>query len=155
METEPRNAIVLVACAAEKQTQRARAKELYTSDLFKKSRAYAEYLVESGQAKAWYILSAKHGFLDPDKEIDPYDECLDSRTAEGRRAWSAGVWFDMAKRLKPQPAALIFLAGENYRKTLAVVAEKVYMAVEVPMKGLGIGEQKAWLKAALIKAPSA
>uniref|UniRef100_UPI0038B36EF6 DUF6884 domain-containing protein n=1 Tax=Agromyces humi TaxID=1766800 RepID=UPI0038B36EF6 len=48
--------IGLVGCAAQKLRRPAPARDLYVSQLFRKSSAYVEW-----NCDAWFILSAKHG----------------------------------------------------------------------------------------------
>src|SRR5690606_13413659 len=61
MPNEPRT-IALVSCVSSKEPHAAPARDLYTSALFRKARAYAER-----NADAWYILSAKYGLVDPNR----------------------------------------------------------------------------------------
>ena len=64
--------IGLVSCVKTKRDEPAVPKDLYASPYFEKMRAYAEQYHDD-----WWILSAKHGLLDPDGEpINPYDETL-------------------------------------------------------------------------------
>lgn len=125
--------IVLVACSAQKLGHAAAAKDLYVGDLFKKARAYAEQLGGS-----WLILSAKHGLINPERVIEPYDECLADKTSAQRDKWTEMVrkqWWNGAHR------PVIVLAGAAYREWLEGIEH------EAPMAGMGIGQQKAWLKA--------
>jgi len=64
--------IGLVSCVKTKREEPATPKNLYTSDYFNKMQAYAEQYHDD-----WWILSVKHGLLDPDGDpIEPYDETL-------------------------------------------------------------------------------
>lgn len=145
MANTPTGRFILVACAASKVESPAAAKDLYVSDLFTKSRAWAEREVREGRADGWFILSAKHGLLTPDEVIAPYDEKLTDKPRDEREAWGRGVVIALSA-LAPNGALLVFLAGEAYRKP---IAPYIGVPIEVPMAGLGIGEQKAWLKGAL------
>jgi hypothetical protein len=138
--------IVFVACSATKLTQAAPAKDLYTSDLFKKSRAYAEALIAAGEADAWAILSAKHGIVAPDTVIEPYDQKLTDAGHHARAMWDLLV-LDQLDDLAP--THLIALAGRAYRTPLNVYRLGGHK-MTTPMEGLGIGQQKAWLKAAIV-----
>jgi hypothetical protein len=111
------------------------AADLYISDLFKKARTYAE------RRGRWFILSALHGLLDPTAVIAPYDVTLKKMSAAKRREWGRRVRDQMeTEGLIGLP--LVALAGEDYVKPLLAAG----LIVEQPMKGLGIGEQKQWLK---------
>lgn len=126
--------LVLVACSGQKLDHAAEAQDLYVGDLFKKSRAWAERF-----GWCWYILSAKHGVLPPGKVIKPYDLTLNDMTPHELAAWSRMV----GDHLLPGRRTVI-LAGERYR-----LWAKHRPDVDVPMAGLRIGQQKAWLKAQL------
>ena len=81
-----RSRVILLGCVKQKRERRAPAKDLYVSALWRGRRAYAE---ASGQA--WLILSAKHGLLDPDQTVAPYDVALARLDAGGRRRWGERV----------------------------------------------------------------
>lgn len=133
-------AIYLVSCVAQKAPTRQRAADLYRSDWFRKARAY----VESTGCR-WFILSAEHGLLLPDTRIDPYDTMLAVMGARGRREWGARVAAQLDTALgAASQGRIVFLAGRHYRTPLLAYAAD---RARVPMEGLGIGQQKAWLAA--------
>lgn len=132
--------IFLVSCVARKAATRERAADLYRSDWFSKARAY----VESTGCR-WFILSAEHGLLHPDRRLDPYDATLAAIGARGRRAWGARVVAQLDTALGAAfRGRIVFLAGRHYRAPLLAYAAD---RARVPMAGLGIGQQKAWLAA--------
>lgn len=61
--------MILVQCVKSKKRHPAKAKNLYDSVYWDALREYAE--ASDGE---WMILSAKHGLLDPETVIKPYDE---------------------------------------------------------------------------------
>lgn len=63
--------IALVSRVKSKRAAASPARELYTSQLFRGLRAYAE-----AHADARHILSAEHGVLRPDDVIAPYERTL-------------------------------------------------------------------------------
>jgi hypothetical protein len=130
----------LVACAGQKLQHPAPARELYVSQLFRKASAYAE-----ASCDRWYILSAKHGLLDPDDVLEPYDLRLGTPAAPPVREWAAKVRGQLEAELAGLDVTLIVLAGEQYRTAL----QGSPWPYEVPMKGLGIGRQLGWLTAQL------
>lgn len=137
--------IALVACAKQKLPVSARARDLYTSDLFTKSRD----LVEASGYDTWYILSAKWGMLDPKCWVGPYDESLQAMTAQERALWGRRVCGHMSQTLSENFGAahtVDIYAGELYRQDLVPWLQYHHVTVNIPMAGLGIGEQKAWLK---------
>ena len=126
----------LVACVGQKQPAPARARDLYQSDWFKKARAYVE-----AKGGRWFILSALHGLVPPALVIEPYNLALADRRAADRRAWGARVAAQLAATIGAR-TPVVFLAGRFYREPLADWAGD---RASVPMEGLGIGAQKAWL----------
>lgn len=135
--------LTLVACSAGKARRECAAADLYTSDLFRKSRAYAEQL-----GGPWRILSAAHHLVKPDARLRPYDRRLDQLTPADRRQWASLV----ANLVRVQGFAgrrVVMLAGDLYRRDLTPLLEALDCAVEAPMAGLGIGLQKQWLARAL------
>ena len=77
--------------------------------------------------------------------IEPYEQTLNKTPIAARRAWAVDVFRDLEKRL-PSDATVVILAGERYREFLIDDLERRGHRVEVPMAGLGIGQQLAWLK---------
>lgn len=136
------DAIYLVSCVSVKAATPRRASDLYQSDWFKKARAYVE-----ATGCRWFILSAEHGLLRPGARIAPYDTTLAAIGANGRREWGKRVAMQLDRAIGRRfSGSLIFLAGENYRTPLLDYAGQ---RAAVPMQGLGIGQQKAWLAAQL------
>ncbi|WP_200952103.1 DUF6884 domain-containing protein [Arthrobacter sp. Soil736] len=136
-------AIGLVGCASQKLTRPAPARELYVSQLFRKASAYAELTCDR-----WYVLSAKHGVVHPDEILEPYDMRLGTnhRTTPPIHPWAARVRDQMAVEFAGiENVKLIALAGEQYRTVLL----NSQWPSEVPMHGLGIGQQLGWLTAQL------
>jgi hypothetical protein len=137
--------VYLVACVSQKLDRRARAADLYRSDWFRKARAYVETT-----GAPWYILSAAHGLVRPDKRLDPYDVTLRALTAAERRLWGERTVAQLRRALGPgHLGPIIFLAGRLYREPLlGFVGDRAVL----PMAGLGIGQQKAWLAAQIADA---
>lgn len=135
--------IVLISCSSKKLPHKARARDLYCSPLFNLSYKYATSI----NPDEIYILSAKHGLLDPSKEIEPYDVSLISMPAAEIREWAARVLEDLRKKSNPEKDNFIFFAGKKYRKYLTPHLEHY----EVPMRGLPIGKQQEYLKKATSK----
>jgi hypothetical protein len=132
--------IALVACVGKKTALPMPAQDLYISPWFRKASAYA-----SRVADRWYILSAKYGLVDPRTVIAPYDETLNRMPAAERRAWARRVLADLRQVLAPGDR-VVFLAGQRYREGLVGAVRAMGCTVEIPMEGLKIGEQLAWLK---------
>lgn len=134
--------VVLISCVSRKLGHRARAEDLYVSDLFKKNLAYARAL----KPDAIYILSAKYGLLGLGKVIEPYEKTLNTMKAAEVGFWAQHVLQQLKGKVAPEDK-VIFLAGEKYRKHLLPHFTKAV----VPMRGPGIGRQLAFLKHATKK----
>jgi len=129
--------IVLIACASQKLASKAKARDLYTSTLFKKSLAYAQRL----QPDSILILSAKHALLDLETEIEPYNLTLNNMSASEIRSWAERVVKQLSERSDLQRDHFIFLAGMKYRKYLVPHLH----SWQVPLEGMRIGEQLHFL----------
>jgi hypothetical protein len=107
--------------------------------LLKKASAYAKQTCDR-----WYVLSAKHGLVHPDTVLEPSDMRLGTnrRTSPPIQSWCNRVQERLAAELAGlENVTLTVLAGEQYRYA-------VYNSQwphEMPMKGLGIGQQLGWL----------
>jgi hypothetical protein len=131
---------VLVSCVGKKLDHAAPACELYQSDWFRKARIWAE---ENGTR--WYILSAKHGLIEPGQVVEPYEMTLNNMNAEDRGAWAHRVTEQI--RGKVPVGQITFLAGKKYRLGLEAVLPAMGYHLKTPMDGLGIGRQLKWLNA--------
>ena len=131
--------ICLVACVGQKLAQEAPAGLLYTSPWFVKARAWAQ-----ANSDVWFILSAKHGLVRPMRWIRPYDTGLACMTKRDRGVWAADV-SKALRRLVWSGDTVTILAGVRYREGIVETLEEIGARVEVPMAGLGIGQQLKWL----------
>jgi uncharacterized protein DUF6884 len=138
--SSPHQIVYLVSCVKAKRHRPARAKDLYTSDWFKKARAYVE-----GKHAPWFILSAKYGLVAPNRIIRRYDVTLLKMATRQRRAWSSAVERRLKVVCRPH-TRLVLLAGLRYREHLVPALMAYGFQVDIPMEGLSIGKQKAWLK---------
>jgi len=132
--------VILISCAKTKRNTPSAAKDLYQSDLFQSMRRYAEE-----NADTWYILSAKHGVLQPDTIIEPYEKTLNQMPKAERLAWAETIQKTLVD-LIAQGGMVTILAGERYRENLVPFLEAHEHPVAVPMGGLPLGMQLRWLK---------
>lgn len=129
--------IALISCVNKKRPYKAKAKELYVSSLFKFNLKYAESF-----ADRIYILSAKHGLLGLNEEVEPYDLTLNTMSSKEIKAWAKAVIEKLSKVSDLEKDDFTFLAGEKYRKYLLPHIKNY----KIPLKGLGIGKQLQYLK---------
>jgi len=133
-----RKKIVLISCVSKKLPHRAKARDLYVSTLFKLNLKYANSLCPS----EIYVLSAKHGLLELDREIEPYEQTLNNMRVAEIKEWASNILLQLRQVASLEEAEFIFLAGDKYRKYLL---PHIKNAV-VPLEGLRIGGQLKRLK---------
>ncbi len=131
--------IVLISCASKKMPHKAKAEELYTSQLFRKSLEYARQL----SPEKVFVLSAKYGLITLDDNIEPYDITLNSMPTTKRRQWATKVITKLRECCDLENDQFVILAGKKYREYLLPHLK----SYEVPLAGLTIGKQLQWLKA--------
>ena len=79
-------AVALVSCVKSKLRKAAPARELYSrSPWFRTARK----IVEASSVR-WFLLSAKHGLIAPDRVTAPYDATLKDIGRAGRQGWPVG-----------------------------------------------------------------
>ena len=130
--------IVLISCVSQKLSHKAKARDLYISSLFKYNIKYAE----SMNPYKIFILSAEHGLLSPEKEIEPYNQTLNTMRSGEIKEWAKNVLKQLNKVVDLNNDEFIFLAGEKYRKYLIPNIANY----KIPLEGLRIGEQLKFLK---------
>lgn len=131
--------LTLIACCGAKLDRAAAARELYVSDLFRKSLAWA-----NANSDRSMVLSARYGLVQMGEVIEPYDETLNDLRSTKRLEWANRVWASLVAHLQPADRVVI-LAGRNYREHLAPLLADAGVLVSIPLDGLGIGFQKQWL----------
>lgn len=137
------NRVCLVSCSAEKLGSEAKARDLYVSARFKKSRVWAELAAER-----WYILSAKHGLVSPETSLRPYDTSLEDATPQERESWGDRV-VSQLKTVVPSSDLVFLLAGNSYSHAIVKRLTDAEYRVAQPLEGMSIGRRLHWLNAAL------
>lgn len=132
--------LYLVSCVSRKKSGPAAAKDLYVSDWFRKARDYVE-----SRKGTWRILSAEYGLLNPETTVEPYEQTLNRMGVVARKDWAARVLNDLLPQLSGVDRVVI-LAGQRYREFLVNEIESQVASIEIPLKGLKIGQQLAWFK---------
>jgi hypothetical protein len=131
----------LVGCVKSKRGVRTTARDLYVSPLFLRRRSAVEQT-----CGRWFILSALHGLVQPDDELDPYDDTLRKKSVSERRAWSEALVEELERRLGLLGRYEFELhAGRDYIEHgvhQRLVASGA--AVLLPVAGMGIGRQLAY-----------
>lgn len=130
--------VTLISCGSRKLLHRSKAKHMYVGPLFKYSLEYALLLTPDHI----FILSAKHGLLSLEQEIEPYDQTLNRMTVSDIQMWADKVLKQIEQRCSLDTTQFVLLAGQRYRKYL----EPHMQNVQTPLAGLTIGKQLQKLK---------
>lgn len=137
--------IALVSCGAAKADHPCKARDLYTSDLFRKSLAWAEL-----QADRVFILSARYGAVAPDHELPPYNFMITQLSKVERVQWAhCCVFGGCTIGEAGEGRSLLLLAGEEYARYVRPEATEKGWVVHEPLAGLQVGERLSWLKKSL------
>lgn len=132
--------LVLVGCVKKKLDVPAPARDLYTSPLFRKERAYAE------QASVpWFVLSAEHGLVAPGEVMAPYDLRLSKTSRDYRRAWGVRVVERLKELVGPVRGMTVEVhAGSAYSDAIREVLTREGATVIEPLAGMTMGARLAW-----------
>lgn len=123
--------IALIACSKSKRDVVCPAADMYMpSTLFSKSYEYAK-----GIADKVYILSAKHGLLEEDAIISPYNLTLSEMSSEQRNQWARNVLAQLKSECDITTDEFIIFAGSKYYSPLLPYL-KNYI---IPLKNLPLG----------------
>lgn len=124
--------IVLVQCTNSKRDEPAPARDLYDPSGY--FRDYRDYATTFGDE--WYVLSGKHGLLEPDDVIEPYD----ARGISEEQAVAIADY--LAGRVSPGDT-IELLAGKDYTDPLVPELEaRTASDVVDPHRGLPIGKRR-------------
>lgn len=132
------NSVTLIQCTDSKRNRPAAAKDLYDkSAYFCRMRAWAE-----ARGDPWYILSAKHGLVNPETRVEPYNQ----------RGLSKAQAETIATRLHEDGVDTVHVtAGMDYTGALVPALEARGIDVVNHFAGEGIGKRKSSLKHATRK----
>ena len=124
--------IILIACSAGKKDTHDKAKDMYTSPLFRKSWKYAQKL---GYDKI-FILSDKYYLLAPEDEIDTYDKSLKNCKSRERKEWTKTVLEKLTlTKSNLKNDKFIILAGKVHYEHL--IGKDGIQNYSIPWKGVG------------------
>ena len=147
--------LILVGCVKSKietDDEGIEAKDLYDSRLWRCRREYAERF-----APSWYILSAKHHLLHPEKKIETYDSTMTGKKLSERSDWSDEVWEGLAGKFPDLRGKVVEIhAGKSYAESgLEKKLREAGAVVHRPLKrARGVGLQCAWYRECLDSSPS-
>ncbi len=74
--------VVLISCGKTKKNLQCKAENMYISNRFQLAKEYSTRISSN-----WFIISAKYGLLEPEREIKPYDVWLGNFSNVEKQAW--------------------------------------------------------------------
>jgi hypothetical protein len=131
---------IIIGCGKAKRDEACATRELYTGSLFVACRRYAE-----ASGHPWAILSAQHGLVLPDSEIEPYDTKL-PRPGPKLENWAMSTAKTVRLRVNATTTEVVCLAGAEYAVPFAWALAYYRITCEQPLAGMGIGARLRWLK---------
>jgi hypothetical protein len=130
----------LIACSREKRAERAPAKDLYLSERFRLCRTAAEVYADK-----WFIVSAKHGLVHPERILSPYDTTIANMTPREFEMWNKKVTNQLA-RWVPKQSNIVCLGDSQYFSPLAKLDLKAGAGVHIPFRWIDPSNHLTWLR---------
>jgi hypothetical protein len=128
--------VVLIGSSGATAPGPVRVADLFQSAGFARAR---EHAVSS--RLPWFVLSAKHGLLEPDDVVAPYDLALGDSSTVYRSAWGEWVAAQLGERVELAGAAVEVHGGVDFAQPLRQPLARRGAALELPLPG-------AWQEAA-------
>ncbi|CAB4785713.1 unannotated protein [freshwater metagenome] len=137
----------LIGCVKTKRATPGPAMDLYLSALFNGRRKAVEASCDS-----WFILSAKHGLLQPTEIIEPYDLALTSLSRTQQELWSQNVVQSLVASLGDLNGFIFEIhAGSEYRNFGVIDGlQRLGATVINPTVGLTFGEQLRFYRSSVV-----
>jgi len=130
--------VCLISCVKTKNEGKHKAIELYGGQLFSGHLKYARETLKFSE-KDIYILSALHGVIPSDMEIEPYEKTLNNMKTSEKNKWARNVLDDLNKKFDIKNTKFLILAGKNYHENLMPYLPHAYLPKE--LNGLPIGKR--------------
>ena len=122
--------VVLVGSSGATAEESGAAGRLFRSDGFARAREHAVH-----SQLPWFVLSAKHGLLDPDDVISPFEVQIDDQSAAYRTAWGEWVVAQLADRLQLDGVVVEVHGGVDFAQPLRQPLARRGAVLEIPLPG--------------------
>jgi hypothetical protein len=122
--------VLLLASSGATAEAPAPAAGLFRSAGFARARNRA-----AGSGAPWFVLSAKHGLLDPDDVVGPFELRLGDRSPGFRTAWGEWVVAQLAERVPLEGAVVEVHGGVDFAQPLRHPLARRGAALEIPLPG--------------------
>jgi hypothetical protein len=126
----PSARLVLIGSSGATTAEPVPVAHLFASPGFARAR---ERAVRSGHP--WFVLTAKHGLLDPADVVGPYDVQLGDRSAGYRSAWGKWVVAQLAERVRLDGVTVEVHGGVDFAQPLRQPLARRGAALELPLPG--------------------
>jgi hypothetical protein len=132
--------VLLIGCVKTKANTARPARELYTSPLFARRRAFAEAV-----GVPWFILSSQWGLVAPEQVLAPYDMYLGDQPQSYRRAWGQFVTEQLALQLPLFRGTRVEVhAGQVYVEAIRGPLSERGVRLLNPVRAGSQGEMLQW-----------
>jgi hypothetical protein len=109
----PFGRVVLIGSSGATATTPLPAAQLFQSAGFIRAREHA-----AGSGHPWFVVTAKHGLLDPDDVVAPSEVRLDDRSMGYRAAWGEWVAAQLGDRLRLEGLTVEVHGGVDFAQPL-------------------------------------
>lgn len=135
--------LIVIGCGRDKTSIATAARNLYVSDRFQRSLTVAQKLTAP-----FAILSAKHGVVDPDRILDPYDLDLSHLSDADQRLWANLAIEQLAKHAEGRSICILATGPYVSRLVEANRARRQPLKIISPWLKLERPDRLAWLNEA-------
>src|SRR6476659_6653889 len=122
--------VVLIGSSGATADEPRPAGEMFRSDGFAYAREHARH-----SRLPWFVLSAKHGLLDPGEVISPHGLQIDDQPAAYRTAWGEWVVAQLADRLQLDGVIVEVHGGVDFAQPLRQPLGRRGAVLELPLPG--------------------
>jgi hypothetical protein len=122
--------VVLIGSSGATADEPRPAGEMFRSDGFAYAREHARH-----SRLPWFVLSAKHGLLDPGEVISPHGIQIDDQAAAYRTAWGEWVVAQLADRLQLDDVIVEVHGGVDFAQPLRQPLTRRGAVLEIPLPG--------------------
>jgi hypothetical protein len=131
--------VVLIASSGTTAKQPHPAATLFESPGFAAARDHA---VRSGHP--WFVLTAKHGLLDPGDVVGPFDVQIGDQASGYRATWGEWVVAQLASRVQLQDAVVEVHGGVDFAQPLRTPLARRGAALDIPLPVTWRGTEATW-----------
>jgi hypothetical protein len=131
--------VVLVGSSGETGAAPVPVAELFESPGFARTRDRA---VRSGVP--WFVLSAKHGLLDPHDVVSPYEVQIGDQSPGYRTAWGEWVVAQLGDRVRLDGLTVEVHGGVDFAQPLRQALSRRGASLEIPLPGTWLESEPDW-----------